>query len=80
MKVLFNWITVLCLPLLAYLTHVFSCGVLAWFVGLFFGHDILGILSQLNIVGYSMFEIGIFLGFVSGFFKTLITFDLPKKL
>lgn len=76
MNVLFKLATILGLPFLLILIHVVSCGVLAWFVGLFFEKDILGILSQLNIVGYSMFEIGLFLGFVSGFFKRLISFDL----
>lgn len=44
-----------------------------WFIGLFFGETILGILSSLGITGFSMWQIGAFLGFVGGFFRTTVT-------
>ena len=40
-----------------------------WFVGLFFEETILGILSSLGVSGFSMWQIGAFLGFVGGFFR-----------
>lgn len=70
------WICLL--PMLTYVAHVFICGVLGWFIGLFFGDCILGILAQCGITGYSMFSIGIFFGFISGFFNRLITFNTKK--
>ncbi len=41
-----------------------------WVVGLFFGKTILGILACIGISGFKMWQIGVFLGFVGGFFKT----------
>lgn len=78
MKVLFKLVTLLGLPILLVLINVLFCGVVSWFIGLFFEKEILGILSQFNIVGYSMFEIGVFLGFISSFFKSQISFDAKK--
>ena len=65
-------------PILLYIAHIFVSAFLGWFIGLFFGDCILGILAQCGITGYSMFEIGIFAGFLSGFFTKLITFNTKK--
>lgn len=40
-----------------------------WVVGWAFSDPILGIAAQLGIHGFSMLQLGLFLGFVSGFFK-----------
>ena len=37
-------------------------------IGWFFGTTILGILAQIGITGYSMWQIGAFLGFIGSFF------------
>lgn len=42
--------------------------VLGWFVGLFFGKAILGVLACIGIKGFSMWQIGATLGFIGGFF------------
>jgi len=44
--------------------------VVGYVVGLFFGDTILGIASQLGIKHVEMWQIGAFLGFVSGFLRT----------
>lgn len=44
-----------------------------WLVGLFFGETILGIFACLGITGFKMWQIGAFLGFVSGFFRPSIS-------
>lgn len=43
--------------------------VVGWSVGLLFGETILGIFAAMGITGFKMWQIGAFLGFVSGFFK-----------
>ena len=46
-------------------------GALAGFVvGIFFGDTILGILSQLGVTGVAMWQVGAFLGFVGGYFRS----------
>jgi hypothetical protein len=66
-------------PFVTFVLHVLTCGVFAWFIGLFFGDGILEILSSLGIEGFSMWQIGIFMGFFSGFFKRMITFSDNRK-
>ncbi|MBO4285386.1 MAG: hypothetical protein J5895_04050 [Alphaproteobacteria bacterium] len=46
------------------------CGLV---VGLIFGPTILGIFAAIGITGFKMWQIGAFLGFVGGFFRTSIT-------
>lgn len=54
--------------------------VIGWFVGLFFGKAILGILACVGINGFSMWQIGAALGFIGGFFTRKINInDLRKK-
>lgn len=62
-------------PFVLALLNVFVGAFLGWFVGLFFGDAILGIFAQIGISGFSMWQIGAFLGFVCGFFRKLITFN-----
>lgn len=65
---------------LVFLT-IFGCilstlagGISAWIVGLFFEDTILGVFATLGIKGLSMFQIGAFLGFVAGFFKSCVNY------
>lgn len=51
-------------------------GVAGWIVGLFFGDNILGILSQIGIKNISMFQFGTFMGFMGGFLKTKVTAEI----
>ena len=46
--------------------------LVGWFIGLFFGETILGIFASLGVTGFSMWQIGAFLGFLSGFFKQTV--------
>ena len=48
-----------------------SGGVSGWIVGLFFTETILGTLSAVGISGVTMWQLGVTLGFVSGFFKSV---------
>lgn len=50
-----------------------------WVVGLVFGETILGIAAQLGIKDVEMWQLGAFLGFVSGFLKTKATVDVERK-
>jgi small-conductance mechanosensitive channel len=54
-------------------------GLAGWIVGLVFSDIILGIASQLGIHGVTMFQLGIFLGFVGGFLKTKVTAKVEAK-
>tara|TARA_R110000851_G_scaffold3701_2_gene15083 strand:- start:12 stop:251 length:240 start_codon:yes stop_codon:yes gene_type:complete len=49
----------------------FFGGVSGWIVGLFFTETILGTLSAVGISGVTMWQLGVTLGFVSGFFKSV---------
>lgn len=40
-----------------------------WIVGLFFSDTILGVWSKFGISGFTMWELGAFLGFTGGFFR-----------
>ena len=66
---------IIAMPFVTFILHVLTCGVFAWFIGLFFGNGILGMLSAMGIEGFSMWQIGIFMGFFSGFFRRIITFN-----
>lgn len=50
-------------------------GCAAWVVGLVFGDVILGIFSQFGLKGVTMWQVGVFFGFVSGFLKTKTTVE-----
>lgn len=56
-------------PMIGSLTGAFA----GWVVGLFFADTILGILRQIGITGVEMWQVGMFLGFVGGFFRASIT-------
>lgn len=45
--------------------------VSGWFVGLFFGDTILGIFAALGLHGFTMSQIGAFLGFLGGLFHSI---------
>ena len=47
--------------------------IAGWIVGLFFGDDILGILSQFGIHNVTMWQFGAFMGFIGGFLRTNVT-------
>lgn len=53
--------------------------VFGWIIGLFFGATILGILADLGISGYAMWQIGAFLGFVGSFFGSTTNFNKTSK-
>ena len=46
-----------------------------WVVGLFFGKPILAILAAIGIEGFTMLQIGAFLGFVGSFFRSVNIHD-----
>ena len=46
-----------------------------WIAGWFIGSTVLGILAQLGITGFSMWQIGAFLGFVGSFFGSTLNFN-----
>ena len=66
-------------PMLLCIVAVFFGAFLGWFIGLFFGETIIGIFAQIGIVGFSMWQIGAFLGFISCFFKNMITYNTKRK-
>jgi hypothetical protein len=55
-------------PLLSALLGAFT----GWVVGWFFADTVLGILNQIGVSGVEMWQVGLFLGFVAGFFRTSI--------
>ena len=67
-----SWLWTGCLTFgLRLLTVVFS-GIFGWIVGWFFGETCLAILAQIGITGFSMWQIGIFLGFIGSFFSPIV--------
>ena len=66
--------------LLIRLLAIVLAAVFSWFIGLFIGDTILNILAQIGISGFSMLQIGAFLGFIASFFTSPIRFaDLRTK-
>jgi hypothetical protein len=57
------------MPLLGALGGAFA----GWVVGWFFDETILGILGQLGVKNVAMWQFGMFLGFVGGFFKASLS-------
>lgn len=53
------------------LTVVFS-GIFGWIVGWFFGETFLAIFAQIGITGFSMWQIGAFLGFIGSFLSPIV--------
>ena len=72
------WLFVI-IPLLLMVANVLVGAISGWFVGLFFGDTILGILSQIGICDVSMWQVGAFIGFVAGFFTKLMSFNTKKR-
>ncbi len=52
------------------LLGAFFGGVSGWIVGIFFGDAILGLFAALGVKGISMWQLGVTLGFVGGFFRS----------
>ena len=65
----------LALPLLLAVLHVLIGALCGWSIGLVLGDTILGILSKIGIANCSMWEIGVFIGFISSFFRNFITLN-----
>ena len=69
----------LLLIMLSLIANVLFGAASGWFIGLFFGSTISEILAQIGIEGFSMWQIGAFLGFISGFLKGSINFNEKRK-
>ena len=61
------------------LVYVLVSILFAIVIGWLFGSTILGILSDLGLEGYSMWQIGAFLGFVGSFFGTTVNNWTPNQ-
>ena len=59
------------------LASTITGAIIGWSVGLFLDGTILGIFAALGISGFKMWQIGAFLGFVGGFFRSIQ--PTPKK-
>lgn len=56
-------------PILGTLFGIFS----GWFVGIFFAEPILSIVAKIGVKNVEMWQLGAFLGFVGGFFRSSST-------
>ena len=72
------WMFVI-IPLCLMVANVFVGALSGWFIGLFFGNAILNVLDKIGVCDVSMWQLGAFIGFVSSFFKHLITFNDKRK-
>ena len=78
--ILFQWLGLALVWIILPVISTFFGAVIGWFVGLFFGKAILGILACVGIKGFSMWQIGAALGFIGGFFTRKINInDLRQK-
>lgn len=73
--VIFIWASVAALVpmILIILAGSFFGGLGAWIVGWVFGDTILSIFAVLGLHGFTMWQIGIFLGFFGSYFRTTIS-------
>ncbi len=62
----FTLALVFLLPLLGSLVGAFT----GWVVGWFFSETILGFMAALGVKGLAMWQVGLSLGFIGGFFRT----------
>lgn len=62
------------------LINVLIGAVFGWFIGLFFNETFLAILSDLGIEGYSLWQIGAFLGFVGSFFGSNFHYRTKEQI
>ena len=68
-------------PLLLVVLHVLIGAISGWFIGLFTGDSFLMILSKIGITNCTMWEFGIFMGFLSSFFRNFLTLNnFPSKI
>ena len=58
------------LVMLLVLIGTLAGALVGWTVGLLFSETILGIFAALGLKGFAMWQIGAFLGFVGGFFRS----------
>ena len=54
--------------------------IFGWVVGLVLGGTILGILAQIGITGFSMWQIGAFLGFIGSFLGSSNNFHQHNQI
>jgi len=73
MEAFFKILTIWVFFALAVIAGTLIGAFMGWFVGLFFSKTILGILAAIGIEGFKMWQIGAFLGFVSGFFREVVS-------
>lgn len=73
-QVAVSWVYTSCLTFGMRFLIVILSGIFGWIVGLLFGETILAILAQLGITGFSMAQIGIFLGFICCFFSPIVRY------
>ena len=62
-------------PLLLVVFHVLIGAISGWFIGLFTGDSFLEILSKIGITNCTMWEFGVFMGFLSSFFRNFLTLN-----
>lgn len=55
------------------IAHAVFGGVSAWVVGFVFGEPILRFFAILGIHGFSMFQLGVVMGFIGGYLTTTTT-------
>lgn len=63
------------IPIVAVFFGAFS----GWVVGVFFGGTILGLLEQMGIQDVYMWQVGAFLGFIGGFFRTNVSTNKDEE-
>ena len=70
MKVIANLLLAAFMVFWACIVRAFLGALTGWVVGLMFGDTVLGFFAALGISGFKMWQIGLVLGFVGGFFTT----------
>ncbi len=68
MKVIANLLLAAFVIFWACIVRAFLGALTGWVIGLMFGDTILGFFAALGITGFKMWQIGLVLGFIGGFF------------
>ena len=71
MKVIANLLRAAFIVFWACIMRALLGALTGWVVGLMFGDTILGFFAALGISGFKMWQIGLVLGFIGGFFTTI---------
>lgn len=71
MKVITNLLFAALVAFWACIFRALLGALTGWVVGLMFGDTILGFFAALGITGFKMWQIGLVLGFIGGFFTTI---------